>query len=135
MENYGRIDAGSGLNSRVLDFLRRFSQAIDLAIKQEADICIFAGDAYKNQRPTPTFQREFARRIKRLSDQKIPCILLIGNHDMATTDRAASSLDIFGVFGLEGMIVADREKVHQVPADGGNCYRSPPCHIRNEAVC
>ncbi|MDM8518820.1 exonuclease SbcCD subunit D [Anaerolineales bacterium HSG6] len=119
MENYGRIDAASGLNSRVLDFLRRFRQAIDIAIEQEADICIFAGDAYKNQRPTPTFQREFARRIKYLSDHDIPCVLLVGNHDMATADRAASSLDIFGVFGLKGIIVADREKVHQITCRRG----------------
>jgi exonuclease SbcD len=124
MENYGRLDAKSGLNSRVLDFLRRFNQAIDIAIEREADVCIFAGDAYKNQRPTPTFQREFAKRIKRLSDAKIPTVLLIGNHDMATADLAASSLDIFGVLGVEGMIVADREKVHQV-----TCRRGQPLQI------
>lgn len=124
MENYGRLDSQSGLNSRVLDFLRRLSQAIDIAIEREADVCIFAGDAYKNQRPTPTFQREFARRIKRLAEAKIPTVLLIGNHDMATTDRAASSLDIFGVLGVPGMIVADRETVYQV-----TCRRGQPLQI------
>jgi exonuclease SbcD len=64
MENYGRFDANSGLNSRVLDFLRRLSEAVDYALDHEVDLCIFAGDAYKNQRPNPTLQREFARRIK-----------------------------------------------------------------------
>ncbi|HMR68394.1 MAG TPA: metallophosphoesterase, partial [Anaerolineae bacterium] len=83
MENYGRLDSRSGLNSRVVDFLRRLSQTIDLALEREVDVCIFAGDAYKNQRPNPTFQREFSRRIKRLADAGVPVILLIGNHDMA----------------------------------------------------
>ena len=114
IENYGRLDVKSGLNSRVVDFLRRLSQVIDLALEREVDACIFAGDAYKNQRPNPTFQREFARRIKRLSDEGVPVVLLVGNHDMATADRAASSLDIFGVFGVPGVIVADREEVHQI---------------------
>jgi len=89
MENYGRLDSKSGLNSRVVDFLRRLSQVIDLALEREVDVCIFAGDAYKNQRPNPTFQREFARRIKRLADEGVPVLLLVGNHDMASADRAA----------------------------------------------
>ncbi|MBN1991327.1 MAG: exonuclease SbcCD subunit D [Anaerolineae bacterium] len=124
IENYGRLDAVSGLNSRVVDFLRRLSQVIDLALEREVDVCIFAGDAYKNQRPNPTFQREFARRIKRLSDEKVPVILLVGNHDMATADRAASSLEIFGVFDVPGVIVADREQVHQI-----TCKRGQPLQV------
>ena len=124
MENYGRLDSKSGLNSRVVDFLRRMSQAIDLALEREVDICIFAGDAYKNQRPNPTYQREFARRIKRLAGEGVPVVLLIGNHDMATADRAASSLDIFGVLDVPGVIVADREEVHQI-----TCRRGQPLQV------
>jgi exonuclease SbcD len=124
MENYGRLDSKSGLNTRVVDFLRRLSQVIDLALEREVDVCIFAGDAYKNQRPNPTFQREFARRIKRLSDEGVPVVLLVGNHDMAAADRAASSLDIFGVFDVPGVIVADREEVHQIV-----CKRNQPLQV------
>jgi len=119
MENYGRFDAKSGLNSRVLDFLRRMAEAIDYALEKEADLCIFAGDAYKNQRPNPTLQREFARRIKRLTDAGIPTILLVGNHDMSTADRAASSLDIFKTLAVPGVIVANREELHQVTGRRG----------------
>ncbi|MEM7343675.1 MAG: exonuclease SbcCD subunit D [Chloroflexota bacterium] len=124
MENYGRLDSKSGLNSRVVDFLRRLSQSIDLALEREADICIFAGDAYKNQRPNPTFQREFSRRIKRLSDEGVPVVLLVGNHDMATADRAASSLDIFGVFDIPGVVVANREQIYQM-----TCRRGQPLQV------
>lgn len=124
MENYGRLDSKSGLNSRVVDFLRRMSQAIDIALKREVDVCIFAGDAYKNQRPNPTYQREFARRVKRLADNDVPVILLVGNHDMATADRAANSLDIFGVLDVPGVIVAGREQVHQI-----TCRRGQPLQV------
>ncbi|MDX1521567.1 MAG: exonuclease SbcCD subunit D [Anaerolineae bacterium] len=124
MENYGRLDSKSGLNSRVVDFLRRMSQTIDLALEREVDVCIFAGDAYKNQRPNPTYQREFARRIKRLAEESVPVVLLIGNHDMATADRAASSLDIFGVLDVPGVIVATREEVHQI-----TCKRGQPLQV------
>jgi exonuclease SbcD len=124
IENYGRLDSKSGLNSRVVDFLRRLSQAIDIALEREVDVCIFAGDAYKNQRPNPTFQREFARRLKRLADQGVPVILLVGNHDLATADLAASSIDIFGVLDVPGVIVADREQVHQL-----TCRRGQPLQV------
>lgn len=124
MENYGRLDSKSGLNSRVVDFLRRLSQAIDMALEREVDVCIFAGDAYKNQRPNPTFQREFARRIKRLADEGVPVVMLVGNHDMASADRAASSLDIFGVLDVPGVIVADREEVYRI-----TCRRGQPLQV------
>jgi exonuclease SbcD len=124
MENYGRLDPKSGLNSRVVDFLRRMSQVIDLALERDVDVCIFAGDAYKNQRPNPTFQREFARRIKRLAGEGVPVVLLVGNHDMATADRAASSLEIFGVLDVPGVIVADREELHQL-----TCRRGQPLQV------
>ena len=124
MENYGRLDATSGLNSRVVDFLRRMSQAIDIALEREVDVCIFAGDAYKNQRPNPTYQREFARRIKRLADNNVPVVLLVGNHDMAAADRAASSLDIFGVLDVAGVTVAGREQVHHL-----TCRRGQPLQV------
>lgn len=124
MENYGRLDSRTGLNSRVVDFLRRMSQAIDVALEREVDVCIFAGDAYKNQRPNPTYQREFARRIKRLADNDVPVILLVGNHDMASADRAASSLDIFGVLNVPGVTVAAREAVHQI-----TCRRGQPLQV------
>ena len=46
-------------------------------------------------------------------------VLLVGNHDMASADRAASSLDIFGVLGVPGVIVADREEIHHLTCRRG----------------
>ena len=107
MENYGRLEARSGLNSRVLDFLRRMAEAVDYSLDNEADVCIFAGDAYKNQRPNPTLQREFARRIKRLVDAGIPTILLVGNrlesiHNLADIREVNRRIQWRNVFSEHG---------------------------------
>ncbi|MFQ5576755.1 MAG: exonuclease SbcCD subunit D [Anaerolineae bacterium] len=123
MENYGRLDPTSGLNSRVVDFLRRMTEAIDYALAHEVDVCIFAGDAYKNQRPNPTLQREFARRIKTLADAGVPTLLLAGNHDLSTADRAASSVDIFGTLDVPHVIVANREKLHRITCRRGQALQ------------
>jgi len=124
MENYGRLDAQTGLNSRVVDFLRRLSEAIDYALAHEVDVCIFAGDAYKNPRPNPTFQREFARRIKKLSDAGVPVVLLVGNHDTSTADRAASSVDIFHTLDVPNVVVGNRERLHTL-----TCRRGQPLQV------
>ncbi len=119
VENYGRLDARAGVNSRVLDFLRRFDEMIDYALENEVDLAIFAGDAYKTRNPNVTHQREFARRIKRLADAGVPVILLVGNHDQPTAARRASSVDIFGTLGVPNVIVAQTEKVHVVDTRRG----------------
>ncbi|MFA6711541.1 MAG: metallophosphoesterase, partial [Candidatus Caldatribacteriota bacterium] len=65
VENYGRIDARTGLHSRLNDFIRTFTAAIDIALEEKVDFALFCGDAYKTNNPNPTHQREFARQIFR----------------------------------------------------------------------
>ena len=89
MANYGRHDPESGLPLRVLDFLRSLDVIIETAISEKVDLVIFAGDAYKDRNPAPTFQREWGRRIMRLSQAGIPTILLVGNHDLSPAVRRA----------------------------------------------
>jgi exonuclease SbcD len=67
----------------VQDFLKSLDAIVDAAISEKVDMVIFAGDAYKDRSPAPTFQREWGRRIMRLSQAKIPTLLLIGNHDLS----------------------------------------------------
>ncbi|MQY67529.1 MAG: exonuclease SbcCD subunit D, partial [Dehalococcoidia bacterium] len=72
VESYGRIDPTTGLSSRLLDFLKALDQLVDYAIDNKVDLVLFCGDAYKSREPTQTQQREFARRIYRLSSSGIP---------------------------------------------------------------
>jgi len=94
MENYGRIDSGTGIDTRVLDFLRRFSEVGDYGLVHDVDPVIFAGDAFKTRVPNPTLQHEFARRVKRLADAGVPLVMLVGNHDLPVMEKKASSVDI-----------------------------------------
>jgi exonuclease SbcD len=92
---HGRHDAESGLPVRVLDFLKALDTIIDTAIKEKVDLVIFAGDAYKDRSPAPTFQREWGRRIMRLSNAAIPTLLLVGNHDVSPANGRATTLQEF----------------------------------------
>jgi exonuclease SbcD len=95
MANYGRHDPQTGLPLRVLDFLRSLDEIVDAAIAENVDLVIFAGDAYKDRAPAPTFQREWGKRIMRLSQAKIPTLLLIGNHDLSPAAGRANAIQEF----------------------------------------
>ena len=95
MANYGRHDPESGLPMRVLDFLKSLDTIIDTAIGEKVDLVIFAGDAYKDRTPAPTYQREWGRRIIRLSRAGIPTLLLIGNHDISPASGRATAIQEF----------------------------------------
>ena len=80
---------------RVLDFLKSLDTIVDTAISEKVDMVIFAGDAYKDRSPAPTFQREWGRRIIRLSQAGIPTFLLVGNHDMSPAAGRAHAIQEF----------------------------------------
>jgi len=95
MANYGRHDPESGLPMRVIDFLKSLDTIVDTAVSEKVDLVIFAGDAYKDRNPAPTFQREWGRRIIRLSKAGIPTVLLVGNHDLSPALGRAHAIEEF----------------------------------------
>jgi exonuclease SbcD len=91
----GRHDPQSGLPFRVLDFLKALDTITDTAVNEKPDLVIFAGDAYKDRNPSPTYQREWGKRIIRLSQAQIPTLLLVGNHDLSPAIGRANTLHEF----------------------------------------
>ena len=63
--------------------------------QKQVDLVIFAGDAYKDRSPAPTFQREWDQRIMQLSAAGIPTLLLTGNHDISPSTGRAHALQEF----------------------------------------
>ena len=108
MTNYGRHDPQSGLPMRVMDFLKSLDTIVDTAIEENVDMVLFAGDAYKDRTPAPTFQREWGRRIMRLSRAGIPTLLLVGNHDLSPALGRAHALDPFDTLEVPHIKVLDK---------------------------
>jgi exonuclease SbcD len=108
MSNYGRHDPQSGLPVRVMDFLKSLDTIVDTAIEEKVDLVLFAGDAYKDRTPSPTYQREWGRRIMRLSRAGIPTLLLVGNHDLSPSLGRAHALDSFATLDVPHVQVLDK---------------------------
>lgn len=108
MANYGRHDPETGLPLRVLDFLKSLDTIIDTAIDEKVDLVIFAGDTYKDRSPAPTYQREWGKRIYRLSEAGIPTLLLVGNHDLSPATGRAHAMQEFDTLQIPHVHVLEK---------------------------
>lgn len=117
-ENYGSTDPQTGLSTRVTDFLHRMDDMIDYAKERDVDLAIFAGDAFKNRNPNPTYQREFAWRILDLAEL-CPVVLLIGNHDIPVNTKKASSLEIYETLRVPNVLLGADYDLHLIETKAG----------------
>jgi exonuclease SbcD len=108
MANYGRHDPETGLPLRVLDFLKSLDAIVEAAIAEKVDLVIFAGDAYRDRSPAPTFQREWGKRIIRLSKAGIRTLLLVGNHDLSPALGRANAIQEFETLDIPHVTVLDK---------------------------
>ena len=119
MENYGKTDSESGVSSRVHDFLGRMDDMIEFAAEGDVDLVLFAGDAFRSRSPNPTYQREFAARIRALS-QLAPTVLLVGNHDLPVNAAKASTIEIYATLDVPNIWVAQDYSVRRIPTKRGD---------------
>jgi len=134
MENYGKLDPQTGISSRIRDFLDRLDEVVGYALDHDADLVIFAGDAFKTRDPDPTQQREFARRIKRLAD-RVPVFMLAGNHDMPNMSARATTVDIFSTLEVPGIIVGRKPGSQVMETKRGPVFLGwMPFPVRNRLI-
>jgi len=119
VETYGRIDPATGLSSRLTDFLEAFDQVVDYALENDIDLVLFCGDAYKSRDPSQTYQREFAKRIRRLVEKNKQVFLLAGNHDLPNAIGRATSVEIFDTLSIKNVIVANTPQAYRIETGKG----------------
>ena len=119
VENYGRTDPDTGLSTRLGDFLAALDEVVEFALTGDVDLVLLAGDAYKGRDPSQTHQREFARRLARLSEAGIPIFLLVGNHDLPNVVSRATAVDIFATLQVPHITVGDSLRNYPVATKAG----------------
>ncbi|MCK4265265.1 exonuclease subunit SbcD [Candidatus Babeliales bacterium] len=105
VENYGKIDSKTGIHSRLLDFKNSLSICVDNAVKENIDLFVFSGDAYKTAYPTPTQQKLLIEEFIKLYRAKIPVVIIVGNHDHPLSFGKANALDVFNQLPVDGFHV------------------------------
>jgi exonuclease SbcD len=120
VETYGTVDSATGLSTRMLDILSALDRVVDYAVANRVDLVLFCGDTYKNRDPSQTQQREFAKRIKRLSQEGIPVFLLVGNHDLPNAIGKATAIEIFDTLSVNYVSVGNRFDVYRLMTKSGD---------------
>ena len=119
VQNYGRMDSATGMHTRLRDFLSTLDKLVDYAVDDKVDAVLICGDVFKNREPDVTQQREFAKRIKRLSDAGIKVYIIVGNHDLHNTAGKATSVEIYDVVKLPGVYVRRKPEVDVLETRNG----------------
>ena len=88
----GRVDPQTTFPYHTGDFLKALDEIVETAISGQVQLVLFAGDAYRNATPVPTYQREWQRRLIRLSEAGITTLMIPGNHDISNAAGRASAL-------------------------------------------
>ncbi len=120
VENYNAgINPETGLSTRLHDFLNALDEVVEYALNNKVDLVLFCGDAYKSREPSQTHQREFARRIWKLSSHGVAVLLLTGNHDLPNAIGRATTVEIFKTLSIPNVVVANTLGTHKIGTRNG----------------
>jgi exonuclease SbcD len=117
VETNGRPNTSTGLNQRIHDVCDRLDEVCAIVEEERVHAVLFAGDAFMHPRPSPTLQKLFAERIRRLVDGGAAVFLLVGNHDLPKMAGVAHPHSIYTALDVEGVVVGDRAQIYSLPID------------------
>ncbi len=84
-----------GINQREMDVYDAFKQFVDYAIRTHPDLIIHAGDLFDAVRPNNRAIRCAIQQINRLSKERIPFLVIAGNHEHPKLKETGHIFSIF----------------------------------------
>jgi len=100
---------------RSADFMRAFEWCVDKCINDlHPDLFVIPGDVYDNPSPSNKVRGFFSEQLKRLTSNKIPVVVLVGNHDVYMTTHALNDireLDLNNIKIIESTKIMDYKGV------------------------
>jgi exonuclease SbcD len=127
----GNIEAGS-LNSRFIDFVKTYNEAIDYTVENKCDFCLITGDIFKHKDPQPVEIDAFGKGLKKLREANIETVIVLGNHDLFLSERLKNSIAILKTLNLSGIHISDTpENIYLKTKDGGRvCIQTMPYQMK-----
>ncbi len=108
----GILEVG-GLNSRFLDFVKTYNEAIDFTIKNKCDFCLITGDIFKNKDPQPIEMDAFTFGLSKLIKADIMTVIVLGNHDVFLSPKLKNSISAIRTLNLDNVhISVDPELIY-----------------------
>lgn len=92
---YRKIDEATGLNQREVDTYDAFTHVVECALEDRPDVIVHAGDLFDSVRPTNRAISFALEQLLRLSEARIPFVVISGNHE---TPRLKETGSVFSLF-------------------------------------
>lgn len=109
---YHRVDH-QGLNQREQDVFDAFTQVVNLAIEEEVDALLHAGDLFDSVRPTNRAVTHAMHELRRLGDAGVPAVVIGGNHETPKLRETGSVLRFLDFLPhVHAIYKGRRETVH-----------------------
>ncbi|MCX6650637.1 MAG: exonuclease SbcCD subunit D [Methanomassiliicoccales archaeon] len=109
---YRRSDPETGINQREVDVYQAFVRMVDSIIEKRPDIVLHAGDLFDSVRPSNRALSVVLEQLLRLSKEKIPVVLIAGNH---STPRLRETGSVFRLFEhIEGVHPVYTQGMHRL---------------------
>lgn len=116
-----KLDPVRNINQRECDVYDRWHEAVDIAIGLKPDVVLHAGDLFDSSRPAPRAVAEALDGFARLRENRIPVVVIAGNHETPRFRSGGSVFEILERFGIEAVWSEPRTirigeiAVHAVP--------------------
>jgi DNA repair exonuclease SbcCD nuclease subunit len=111
------------LEEREEDVYETFLEAVDVSIREGAELAIVAGDIFHTPRPNGRATFKLAEGLKRLKEKQIPAAFVLGEHDISRL-RDVPFAHIFSSLGLARRLRLDEPfVVKDVAVFGANKER------------
>ena len=129
---YSELDRVSpeGVNQRERDFYGSFEEIVNQIIERRPAAVVHTGDFFHRPSPANRPLIEGLRQLKRLSDEKIPVVVIAGNHSTPCTLYTSPILTAFQ--SVDGVYPIFRQKYETVEA-GDFVFHGLP-HIADERL-
>lgn len=102
----GKPNAGSQLNSRVIDQFNLLNFILEQALINEVSTIIVSGDIFDDPKPISAIIVLFIEWLRKCSDADITVHLILGNHDLLRSgQQQMSALDIIAAAEIDNVFV------------------------------
>ncbi|MGI0025425.1 MAG: metallophosphoesterase family protein [Nitrososphaera sp.] len=95
-----------GLEEREEDVYQCFNEAVDVSIREGAQLVVLAGDLFHTPRPSGRAVVTLGNALKKLKDRQIPAVFVLGEHDISRT-RDIPFAYLFSNLGLARRLKLD----------------------------
>ena len=102
--------ASDGLNQREVDVYNSFRQFIDYAVENTPDLIVHCGDLFDGVRPTNSAISFTIQQFLRLSEEKIPIVIISGNHETPKLRETGSVFEFLSTLKVYTLYIKEDMK-------------------------